>query len=90
MKSMFYVEEEMRAFPDVDWRFMVMPSHKMKGDLIPLDFSHESMAYNIEHGEADGAKAVKDRQNVKDVVAKLRQEILSKYMNDAKTFNKVK
>ena len=89
MKSMFYVEEEMRAFPEVDWRYIVMPTHSLKGETIPLDFSPESLAYNILHGEEDGRDAVKNKVNAKDLVAKLKKQILDQYMHSATTFNKV-
>ena len=87
IKKMFMVEEEMREYPDVNWRYIVMPTHKLKGDLIPLDFKPEDLAYNILHGEEDGRDAVNNKQDMREVVKKARKEIMDSYFKQATVFN---
>ena len=59
------------AFPEVDFRYTLIPSREMQGGEIPLDFTKENIEAEMELGELDAKTVVsKGKNGLKPLLAK--------------------
>lgn len=56
----YYVE---KAFPEVDFRYTLVPSKEMPGGEIPLDFDRDNIEGEIDLGEKDALNVVSNGRN---------------------------
>lgn len=66
--AMWYVYNAMQAYPEVHYRYIIMPSQELAGSVEPLDFSPSNLASELELGESDAQKVIESGRNSKEVV----------------------
>jgi hypothetical protein len=50
---MWYIYTAMQAYPNVNFRYLVKPTMKMPGSIVPLDFDHKSVTQVLDDGYSD-------------------------------------
>ena len=63
--DLWYVYNAMRAYPYVNFRYILFPSKSIPGELISLDFRPASLKAGYDVGVSDGLDAIKYSQTLK-------------------------
>ena len=72
--------EIMRGYPDVDFRYFLVPQEDLYSGFIPLAFDHEAILAMIQIGVKEGAEAVKGNpEPAREKVQRLLREAFPKY-----------
>ena len=56
--SMWYVYNAMQAYPNVNFRYMIVPSKPLAGSILPLDFDQANLESELALGESDAANVL--------------------------------
>lgn len=56
--SMWYAYNAMQAYPNVNYRYMIVPSKPMAGSILPLDFDQANLESELALGESDAAAVI--------------------------------
>ena len=65
------VDEAMRAFPDVHFRYLIVPDSPLPSGTIPLDFKPQSIQEMMERGYKDALNAIREGRSFDKVRRKL-------------------
>ena len=83
---MFMVDEQIRAFPDVNWRYLISPTTSLPGDTVPLDFKPEDSIINMNQGALDAKNAIQKGRKAKDIVTELKNDLFTQQLEAAGRF----
>jgi len=56
--SMWYMYNAMLAYPNVNYRYMIVPSQPLAGSILPLDFDLANLQSELALGESDAANVL--------------------------------
>ncbi|CAG9329139.1 unnamed protein product [Blepharisma stoltei] len=56
--NLWFLYNAVNAWPDVNFRYIILPSQKMPGGYVPLDFDRKVIEWEIELGKNDTKKAL--------------------------------
>ena len=76
--GIWYYNEAARAYPDVKFRYVVIPSSKLPGGIIPLNFNQTVIEESVQMGKVDAARVIMEGQNGRDTIKKAYEEMRSK------------
>lgn len=60
----FIYNYTVQAFPDVNWRYAMIPSHKPPFEILPLEFNDKKTQTMINTGESDALNALNEGENI--------------------------
>ena len=82
VKSVFFLEEALRAFPDINWRYMMEPSKDLpEWPLVPLSFDPDDLMGMMNIGYDDAVNAVKNGpKSIKQIIEEGREAIMREYL----------
>jgi hypothetical protein len=65
--AMWFAYTAMQAYPQVDFRFTVVPSTNMPGGMVPLDFNRTVLESEITLGESDVTNIVNSQHDPREM-----------------------
>ena len=76
--ALWFYNEAIVAYPQVNYRYCVIPSGPMPGGIVPLNFTQSILLQEIQMGKSDAANVVKSPGSCKEVLSKLFAEMRSR------------
>lgn len=71
--AMWFVYNAMNAYPNVNYRYIIVPSKTMPGGAVPLDFDHKNLEQEIELGTSDAHSVLQSRFDPRQQVQQWKQ-----------------
>ena len=72
--SLWYYNNAILAYPEVYFRFVVIPTKKMPGGIVPLNFDPQVLETEIEEGKQDVQNLLNSNSDARQTIAKLFKE----------------
>jgi Patatin-like phospholipase len=74
--GIWYYNQAQEAYPDVNFRYVIIPTQDMPGNpIVPLNFDQSVLEEEIQLGKTDAANVIKKGSNGREVIKQLYQEI---------------
>jgi len=71
--GMWFVYNAMTAYPQVNYRYIIVPSASMPGGPVPLDFDHQNLVNEIALGTSDAHNVVQNGLDPKQMALEWKQ-----------------
>lgn len=77
-KSMWYLYNAIQAYPDVNFRYIIIPSKPLAGGVVPFDFTASNLEAELAQGQADAQTVISNGNSAEMITQEWYQRTYNK------------